>query len=83
MNETYYLSIVSILAIVIALVIIDPNVGTWIDLQIQLFNINIKRYCMMATMYPRLKYEQWKIMMELKKIRKDFNMPEKDDHEDV
>lgn len=83
MNETYYLSVVSIAAILLALIVIDPNVGTWIDLQIQRLFVDIRRWWFMATMYPRLRYDAWKMKRALIKIRKEYNLPPENEHGDV
>lgn len=83
MNDTYYYTIVSVFAIVIALVIIDPNFGTWIDLQTKVLGVNVRRYYMMATMWPRIKYNHWQMQRALKKIRKEYNLPEDSSNGDV
>lgn len=82
MNETYYLSMVSITAIILALIVIDPNVGTWIDLQIQRLSVDIRRWWFMATMWPRLRIDQWRLQRELIKIREKYNISE-DNNGDV
>lgn len=76
MNETYYLSMVSITAILLALIVIDPNVGYWVDLQIQRLSVDIRRRWFMATMWPRLQLDRWRLQRELIKIRKQYNIPE-------
>jgi len=83
MTESYYLTIVSAAAIVMALIIIDPNVGTWIDLQFKLFSVNLRRWWFITKIYPRLKYDQWIMQRELAKIRQEFNLPEESEDGDV
>ena len=73
MNETYYFSMVSITALLLALMVIDPNVGTWIDLQVQRLSVDIRRRWFMATMWPRLQLDRWRLQRELTKIRKQYN----------
>ena len=76
MNETYYLSMVSIAAVLLALIVIDPNVGLWVELQIQRLSVDIRRWWFMATMWPRLQLDRWRLQRELIKIRKQYNIPE-------
>ncbi len=83
MSETYYLSMVSIAAILLALIVIDPNVGLWIDLQIQHLMVNIRRWYIMTTMWPRLQLDRWRLKRALIKIRKEYNLPLEDENGDV
>jgi len=76
MSETYYLSMVSIAAVLLALIVIDPNVGLWIDLQIQRLMVDIRRWYMMATMWPRLQLDRWRLQRHLIKLQKEYNLPE-------
>jgi len=82
MNETYYLSMVSIAAVLLALIVIDPNVGLWVDLQIQRLSVDIRRWWFMATMWPRLQLDRWRLQRELIKIREKYNISE-DNNGDV
>jgi hypothetical protein len=82
MNEAYYLSMVSIAAVLLALIVIDPNVGLWIDLQIQRLSVDIRRWWFMATMWPRLQIDHWRLQRELIKIREKYNISE-DNNGDV
>jgi len=70
---TYYYSLISVFAIVLALMVIDPNVGTYIDLQFKLLRIRIATLWMRATMYPRIKYNSWEIQRRLKKIQRELH----------
>jgi len=83
MSETYYLSMVSIAAVLLALIVIDPNVGLWIDLQIQRLMVNIRRWYIMTTMWPRLQLDRWRLKRALTKIRKEYNLPLEDENGDV
>jgi hypothetical protein len=62
----YYVG-TTLFVLLIALIIIDPNVGMYIDLQYKLFVINLKRFKLLITLYPILMYSQWKINQDLKK----------------
>lgn len=72
----YYYGLLTIFSIVVCMIIIDPNVGTFIDLQIRNLFVQIKRLWYLATLYPTLKYNNWQLMRQLKKIRKDYNLPD-------
>jgi hypothetical protein len=71
----YQYSLLSVFAIVLALIIIDPNVGVFIDLQVKLLRIRIITLWMRMTMYPRIKYNNWEIQRRLKKIQRELNVP--------
>ena len=70
---TYYYSLITIFAIVLSLMVIDPNVGTYIDLQFKLLRIKIITLWMRVTMYPRIKYNNWEIQRRIKKIKKELD----------
>lgn len=73
--SSYYYWLLVVFTILVTLIIIDPNVGTYIDLQIKNLFVQIKRLWYLATLYPTIKYNNWRIMRELKKIRKEHNLP--------
>lgn len=70
----YYVG-TTLFVLLIALIIIDPNVGMYIDLQYRLLLINLRRFKMMITLYPRLMYSQWKIKQDYKKYKRDNHEP--------
>lgn len=70
----YYVG-TTLFVLLIALIIIDPNIGMYIDLQYRLFVINVRRFKMMITLYPRLMYSQWKIKQDYKKYQRDNHEP--------
>lgn len=72
----YYYGLLTVFGIVVCMIIIDPNVGTYIDLQIRNLFVQIKRLWYLATLYPTIKYNNWQLMRQLKKIRKDYNLPD-------
>ena len=53
--------------------VIDPNVGTYIDLQFKLLRIKIITLWMRVTMYPRIKYNNWEIQRRIEKIKKELD----------
>lgn len=68
----YYVGTVLFLFL-IGLIIIDPNIGMYIDLQYRLFVINLRRFKMLVTLYPRLMFSQWRIKQDYKKYKRDDN----------
>jgi hypothetical protein len=65
----YYYSLLTVFAVVIAIMIVEPNVAAYIDLRLQMFMINVRRLWIMITMYPRLTYDKWKFKRLLKKYQ--------------
>ena len=72
----YYSVLISIFAIVLALIAIDPNVGYWIDLQVQNAIVQLKRRYYIITIGTVVKFQTWKMKRELKKIRKEYGLPD-------
>ena len=70
----YYVG-TTLFVLLIALIIIDPNVGMYIDLQYRLLLINLRRFKMMITLYPRLMYSHWKIKQDYKNYQRDNHEP--------
>ena len=69
----YYSSLLFIFAIVAYIIIIDPNVGKFILLLLQLAKVNINRFIFLMRFYPRLwldsKIMRWKSSRILKKSK--------------
>lgn len=74
--NTYYFSLFAVFAVIIFLMAIDPNVATYIDLQFKNFIVQLKRQYYLLTIGIQIKYENWKLMRTLKKIRKELNLPD-------
>jgi cellulose synthase/poly-beta-1,6-N-acetylglucosamine synthase-like glycosyltransferase len=68
MVDTYYIILLGIFGIVLMLIIIDPNVGMYIDLQLQNLAVETKRRYYLITMGSVIKYQNWKLKREVKKI---------------
>ena len=74
----YYSVLISIFGVALALMVIDPNVGYWIDLQVQNAIVQLKRRYYIITLGTVVKFQTWKMKRELKKIRREYNLPEDD-----
>ena len=74
--SVYYSVVISIFAVVLALMVIDPNIGYWIDLQVQNAIVQLKRRYYIITIGTVVKFQTWKMKRELKKIRKEYGLPD-------
>lgn len=73
----YYTSLICVFAIVLALMVIDPNVGVFIDLQLKNLWVQIKRRYYLITIGAVVKINNWKLKRELQKMRREYDMPDK------
>ena len=74
----YYSVLIATFGVVLALMLIDPNIGYWIDLQVQNAIVQLKRRYYIITLGTVVKFQTWKMKRELKKIRREYNLPEDD-----
>ena len=77
--SVYYSVVISIFAVVLALMVIDPNIGYWIDLQVQNAIVQLKRRYYIITIGTVVKFQTWKMKREFKKIRKEYGLPDETD----
>jgi hypothetical protein len=75
--NSYYYALLFVLAVVVYMMAVDENVSIWIWLQFQLFRISILKQWFILTLGIRLKYDHWKLMRSLEKIRKDYGIDKK------
>lgn len=75
-NTLYYYALLTVFGIVVVMIAIDPNVGTYIDLQFRNLIVQIKRAYYIVTIGAVVKYNNWKLSREIKKIQKEYNMPD-------
>ena len=76
MVSVYYSVLLSIFAIVMLLIVVDPNVGMYVDLQLQNLVVQTKRRYYLITMGAVIKYQNWKMKREFKKIKKEYGTPD-------
>ena len=69
----YYYSLLSVFAVLVFLITIDPNIGTYIDLKFRLLRIKVLTLWMKMVLYPNIIIMKWKIKRNLQKIRKKTN----------
>lgn len=72
MVSIYYGALLSIFAIVMLLIVVDPNVGMYLDLKFRQSIIELKRYYYIITLGTVIKYQNWKLKQEFKKMRKEY-----------
>jgi len=72
MVSIYYGVLLSIFAVVMLLIVVDPNVGMYLDLKFRQLIIGLKRYYYIITLGTVIKYQNWKLKQEFKKIQKEF-----------
>ena len=75
----YYSLLLTIFGVVAIMIVIDPNMGMWIDLQLRNVVVQLKRRYYIITMGTVLKYQTWKMKQEFKKIRKEHGLPDETD----
>lgn len=78
MVKSYYLTLFSVAAVIVVLMAMDPNVATYIDLQVQNAVVQLKRRYYIITMGTVVKFQTWKMKREIKKIRKEYGLPDEE-----
>lgn len=78
MVKSYYLTLFSITAVIVVLMAMDPNVATYIDLQFRNVLVQLKRRYYIITMGTVIKFQTWKMKREVKKIRKEYGLPDEE-----
>jgi membrane protein YdbS with pleckstrin-like domain len=74
MVESYYLTLFTLTAVIVALMAMDANVAAWIDLQFRWFVVRLKRRWYIITIGTMVKYQTWKMKREINKIRKEHGI---------
>ena len=72
----YYYALLTVFSIVVVMIAIDPNVGVFIDLQLKNLVVQIKRLWYLITIGAQVKYNNWKLMRDLSKIRRERGLPD-------
>jgi len=78
MVNTYYATLLSVFAVIVVLIAIDPNVGVYIDLQFRNLIVQIKRFYYLLTIGAQVKYTNWKLGREIKKIQREYGIPDEE-----
>ena len=75
MVESYYLTLFTLAAVIVTLMAMDQNVAIYVNLQFQNFIVQLKRRWYIITIGTVVKYQTWKMKQEIKKIRKEYGIP--------
>ena len=70
-----YYTILVIFSIAVYFIVTDENAAKLVNVRFLELMIEIRRRWMILTMWPRIKYDQWKIRRFIKKYRKEQNLP--------
>ncbi len=69
MNPIYYLDVVLVLIVFIA--ITDANVAPWLGLQFKVLTVELRRQWLLLKMKPDLWLMKWRMKRVLKKLQQD------------
>jgi hypothetical protein len=72
MNPIYYLDIVLVLIVFIA--ISDANVAPWLGLQFKVLTVELRRQWLLLKMKPDLWLMKWRMKRVLKKLQQDTEL---------
>jgi len=78
MVDTYYIVLLGIFGFVLLLITIDPNVGMYVDLQLQNLVVQTKRRYYLITMGAVIRFNNWQLKREFKKRRKQYGTPDEE-----
>ena len=70
-----YYTVLVIFSIAVYFIVTDENAARLVNVRFLELMIEIRRRWMILTMWPRIKYDQWKIRRFIKKYRKEQNLP--------
>lgn len=71
---SYYTALV-IFSIAVYFIVTDENAARLVNVRFLELMVEIRRRWMILTMWPRIKYDQWKIRRFIKKYRKEQKLP--------
>lgn len=69
-----YYTILVIFSIAVYFIVTDENAARLVNVRFLELMIEIRRRWMILTMWPRIKYDQWKIRRFIKKYRKEGDL---------
>ena len=70
-----YYTVLVIFSIAVYFIVTDENAARLVNVRFLELMIEIRRRWMILTMWPRIKYDQWKIRRFIKKYRKEQKLP--------
>ena len=69
-NVTEYYSVLLVTTFLMYLIVTDENVAKYLWLKLMIFVINVKKFWLMAQLYPKLRYNRWVLTRTLNKAMK-------------
>jgi len=75
MYTGFYYTVLVIFSIAVYFIVTDENAARLVNVRFLELMIEIRRRWMILTMWPRIKYDQWKIRRFIEKYRKEQNLP--------
>lgn len=69
----YYYVLLTFFAVIAALMILDPNIAAFIDIQFRFAIINLRKAWILTRMYPSLMLDKWRFQRALRKHRRKTN----------
>ena len=69
----YYYVLLTFFAVIAALMILDPNIAAFIDIQFRFAIINLRKAWILTRMYPSLMLDKWRFQKALRKHRRKTN----------
>lgn len=70
-----YYTVLVIFSIAVYFIVTDENAARLVNVRFLELMVEIRRRWMILTMWPRIKYDQWRIKQFIKKYRKEQNLP--------
>ena len=72
----YYYTLLALFAVAVYAMSVDENVAPYIWLQFQMVRLYVKKRWFILTLGTRLQYDRLVMMREIKRIRKEHNIPD-------
>jgi len=72
-SESFYYSALVLFAIAVYFIATDDNAARLVNIRFMEMWVNIRRRWFIITMYPRIKYDTWRMKRYAKKLQKELN----------
>lgn len=75
----YYSTLIAVFVILAYFIITDPNAAPFFWLQSKILSVELRKKWLIIKMWPMVKYQSWKMKREMKRIRRDYGLPDDKD----
>ena len=72
-SESFYYSVLALFAVAVYFIATDDNAARLVNIRFMELWVNIRRRWFIITIYPRIKYDSWRIKRYAKKLHKELN----------